>query len=134
MNGKTVKRPWITAIGYILVGGFINNCVVEAFFSTRSVDWTEMLVALGILLGTMCVRDVKMRRGKRRDCGCGKRPWITLLGWVIAAGFFINCLIAPYFESVNVINWSGLIAALSTMLGVNATKDIRLTTGKDSEE
>ena len=56
---KVVRRRWITATGWFLALGFVNNCVVAPFYpALRTIDWWQLLTGLGILLGISGTRDV----------------------------------------------------------------------------
>ena len=56
---KVIRRRWITATGWFLAMGFLNNCVVAPYYpALRTVDWWQLLTGLGILLGISGTRDV----------------------------------------------------------------------------
>lgn len=58
-ENQTVKRRWITATGWFLALGFFNNAVVAPYYSAlRTIDWWQLLTALGIMLGISGTRDV----------------------------------------------------------------------------
>ena len=49
----------IPAIGWFLVGGYVNNCVLYTFgITTREVDWYGMMFTLAVLLTASGYRDV----------------------------------------------------------------------------
>ena len=64
---KVIRRRWITATGWFLALGFVNNCVVAPFYpSLKTVDWWQLLTALGILLGISGTRDVIFYRYQQK--------------------------------------------------------------------
>ena len=129
---KKDRKPWIVAIDWILVAGIIINFVAELFWVTKMFDWRGIFVAMGVLYVIISIRDKKMEKAKIIDYG--ERPWITAMGWMVALGFVVNCFFAPYFETVDTINWIALVTAMIAVLVIDTAKDIRLATSKDSEE
>lgn len=64
---KVIRRRWITATGWFLALGFFNNCVVAPFYpALKTVDWWQLLTALGILLGISGTRDVIFYRYQQK--------------------------------------------------------------------
>ncbi len=126
----TFKRLWISVIGWILVGGFINNLYVHPFTSIELVEWSGLITSLGILLGISGTRDyfLKNSLAKLPENVSGKgwqRLWIPCVGWTLAGGYFINCILAPYIH-LNVNDWAQLITALTVILGISGARDIGL--------
>ena len=124
------KRLWISVIGWILVGGFINNLFVHPFTNIEIVEWNGLITSLGILLGISGTRDYFLKKSldKVPENVSGKgwqRWWIPCIGWVLAGGYFINCVLAPYIH-LNVNDWSQLITALTVMLGISGARDVGL--------
>lgn len=129
-NKILAKRLWISAIGYALAGGFINNLVIAPFTGQPLVAWTHLLTALGILLGISGARDYLTRnKGEElpenvSDKGW-KRLWIPITGWALFGGFFINCVLGPYLN-IALDNWAQLISTLTVMLGISGARDVGL--------
>lgn len=126
----TYKRLWISVIGWILVGGFINNLYVHPFTDIELVEWNGLITSLAILLGISGTRDyfLKNSLNKLPENVSGKgwqRLWIPCVGWTLAGGYFINCILAPYIH-LNVNDWTQLITALTVMLGISGARDIGL--------
>lgn len=64
---KVIRRRWITATGWFLALGFMNNCCVAPFYpALKTVDWWQLLTALGILLGISGTRDVIFYRYQQK--------------------------------------------------------------------
>ncbi len=130
LNNVSVKRWWISAIGYALAGGFINNLVIAPFTGQSLVDWGPMLTALGVLLGISGARDYLTRnKGESipenvSDKGW-KRMWIPIVGWALFCGFFVNCVLAPYIN-LRPNDWTQLTATLTVMLGISGARDVGL--------
>ena len=59
----------------------------------------------------------------------GSRYWITAIGWVLALGFFNNCMIYPYFD-IEPVEWAQLLTGLGVMLGISGTRDVFLNRNK----
>ena len=124
------KRLWISVIGWILVGGFVNNLFVAPFTEISLVEWNGLITSLGILLGISGTRDYFLKNSldKLPEYRSGKgwqRMWIPCVGWALAGGFFINCIIAPYLD-LRVNDWSQLITALTVILGISGARDVGL--------
>lgn len=130
MKKLEIKRLWISAIGYALAGGFINNLIIAPFTGQTLVDWGHLLTALGVLLGISGARDY-LTRNKGNDLPENvsdkgwKRMWIPITGWALFGGFFINCVLAPYL-SVFPNDWAQLTATLTVMLGISGARDVGL--------
>ena len=130
MKKLAIKRLWISAIGYALAGGFINNLIIAPFTGQTLVDWGHLLTALGVLLGISGARDY-LTRNKGNDLPENvsdkgwKRMWIPITGWALFGGFFINCVLAPYL-SVVPNDWAQLTATLTVMLGISGARDVGL--------
>jgi len=130
MKKLAIKRLWISAIGYALAGGFINNLIIAPFTGQMLVDWGHLLTALGVLLGISGARDY-LTRNKGDDMPENvsdkgwKRMWIPITGWALFGGFFINCVLAPYL-SVVPNDWAQLTATLTVMLGISGARDVGL--------
>ncbi len=126
----TYKRLWISVIGWILVGGFINNLYVHPFTDIELVEWNGLITSLAILLGISGTRDYFLKNSlaelPENVSGKGwQRLWIPCVGWTLAGGYFINCILAPYIH-LNVNDWTQLITALTVMLGISGARDIGL--------
>ena len=129
---KTIraKRWWIPAIGFALALGFVNNLMIAPFTGQELVEWGPMLTALGILLGISGARDVLTKNktgnipGNVSDKGW-KRMWIPCIGWALFGGFFVNCVLAPYFK-LTPNDWTQLVSALTVMLGISGARDVTL--------
>ena len=138
---KSLKRLWIPTIGWILVGGFVNNLFVAPFTEISLVDWSGLITSLGVLLSISGTRDYFLKESldKNPENVSGKgwqRLWIPCVGWALAGGFFINCILAPYIN-LQINDWTQLIAALTVMLGIIGARDITLRkvpTKKNSTE
>lgn len=86
------KRLWISVIGWILVGGFVNNLFVAPFTEISLVEWNGLITSLGILLGISGTRDYFLKNSldKLPENRSGKgwqRMWIPCVGWALAGGF-----------------------------------------------
>lgn len=137
------KRLWISVIGWILVGGFMNNLYVAPFTNINLVDWNGLITSLGILIGISGTRDYFLRKSLKafpeNVSGKGfQRLWIPCVGWTLAGGYFVNCILAPYID-LNVSDWSQLITALTVMLGISGVRDVGLLkspkeVGKEAKE
>ena len=124
------KRLWISAIGWTLVIGFVNNLIIRPFTDIALVDWNGLITSLAILIGISGTRDYFLKRSldKIPENLSGKgwqRMWIPMVGWAMFGGFFINCAIAPYID-LQVGDWTQLISALTVMLGISGARDIGL--------
>lgn len=62
-----MKRLWIPAIGWILAGGFFNNCILAPHMEIGLVDWAQLLTALGIMLGIGGARDIGLKVTREKD-------------------------------------------------------------------
>ena len=51
------------------------------------------------------------------------RMWIPALGAVIAAGFFINCVLEPHV-GCKVIDWEDLISTFALIIGWGGARDV----------
>ena len=124
------KRLWISAIGWALVIGFVNNLIIRPFFDIGLVEWNGLITALAVLIGISGTRDYFLKNSldKLPENRSGKgwqRLWIPAVGWAMFGGFFINCAIAPYID-LQVGDWTQLISALTVMLGISGARDIGL--------
>lgn len=125
------KRAWIPLIGWILAGGFFNNLVIHSFLDITLIDWRGMTSAVAVMITISAGRDVFMKRSSdkhlKNSTNKGwKRNWIPIIGYVIAAGFAVNCLLAPYIGLIP-NSWPELIIALTTLLGVSGIRDVAIT-------
>ena len=125
------KRAWIPLIGWILAGGFINNLLIHPFFKIDSVDYWGLISALAVMIAFSAGRDYLLKKAsskhlKNTTKKGWKRNWIPVIGYVLAAGFAINCLVAPYVDLVT-NTWPELIATLGTLLGVSGIRDVAIT-------
>ena len=130
MKNIKFKRLWISAIGWTLVIGFVNNLIIRPFFDIGLVEWNGLITALAILIGISGTRDYFLKKSldKLPENRSGKglqRLWIPAVGWAMFGGFFINCAIAPYID-LQVSDWTQLISALTVMLGISGARDIGL--------
>ena len=58
-KGVLTNKVWIPAIGWCLVFGYINNCILYTYtLTTREVDWTWLMITLGVMLTASGYRDV----------------------------------------------------------------------------
>jgi len=124
------KRWWIPAIGYTLAGGFINNLLVAPFVDINLIDYTGLTTALAILIGISGIRDYftkdSLKKLPENSGGRGwKRYWIPITGCTLCGGFFINCILAPYFD-FRVTDWAELNSILTVILGISGARDIGL--------
>ena len=131
LHNVSAKRWWISAIGYALAGGFINNLIIAPFTKQTLVEWGPMLTSLGVLLGISGVRDYLTRnKGESIPANVSgkgwKRMWIPITGWALFCGFFINCVLAPYVN-LQPNDWAQLTATLTVMLGVSGARDVTLS-------
>ena len=130
MKKKKFKRLWISATGWALVIGFVNNLIVRPFADIELVEWNGLITALAILIGISGTRDYFLKKSldkipENRSGKGWQRMWIPMIGWAMFGGFFINCAIAPYFD-LHVSDWSQLNSALTVMLGISGARDIGL--------
>lgn len=54
------------------------------------------------------------------------RLWVPAAGIVLAIGFFNNCVLLPWLENENIIDWTNLIFTLAIMLGLGGARDVAL--------
>jgi len=62
-----------------------------------------------------------MKIGKKKT-----RLWIPAAGIVLAFGFFNNCVLLPWLEKEEIIDWTNLIFTLTIMLGLGGARDVAL--------
>lgn len=126
-------RYWINAIGWAIALGFLNNCVLWAYFPIGQVEWSMLLSVLAVMLGVSGARDIGLGRNhdafeENENLPDGqkviRRRWITATGWFLALGFVNNCVVAPYYSSLRLIDWWQLLTALGIMLGISGTRDV----------
>jgi len=140
------KRYWIPAIGWFLFAGFFNNCVLAPYLSIKTVEWSQLLTALAVMLAISGARDVGLKKksddstrttevdGKIVKVGTlGKRYWIPAIGWCLALGFFNNCAVYPYAD-IAIVEWGQLLTGLGVMLGISGTRDVFLNRNKELAE
>ena len=125
------KRAWIPLIGWILAGGFVNNLVLHPFFKITLVDHWGLISALAVMIAFSAGRDYLLKKASNKHLKNTtnkgwKRNWIPVIGYILAAGFAINCLVAPYVN-LEPNTWPELIAALGTLLGVSGIRDVAIT-------
>lgn len=140
------KRYWIPAIGWFLFIGFFNNCVLAPYLSIKTIEWSQLLTALAVMLAISGARDVGLK--KKSDDSTqtakvdgkvikiftvGKRLWIPAVGWCLALGFFNNCAVYPYAD-IDIVEWGQLLTGLGVMLGISGTRDIFLNRNKEIAE
>ena len=53
-----------------------------------------------------------------------KRFWIVIIGFCIAFGFVINCVLYPLFVGVRQIYWEYLTIMASSLLGISGIRDV----------
>ncbi len=127
---KKFKRLWISAIGWTLVIGFVNNLIIRPFANIELVEWNGLITALAVLIGISGARDYFLKNAldkipENRSGKGWQRLWIPMVGWALWGGFFINCALAPYID-LQVSDWTQLISALTVMLGISGARDIGL--------
>ncbi len=132
-----LDRGWVVSIGYVIAIGFINNLLIAPFFNITLIDWGQMATALGVLLGISGTRDYLTRNkgDAMPSCVSGKgwkRMWIPIVGWTLFFGYFINCVIAPYF-SLQINDWLQLNTVLTVMLGISGAREVVLLPDKEDE-
>ena len=133
----TGKRYWIPAIGWFLFLGFFNNCVLAPYLDIKTIEWSQLLTALAVMLSISGARDIGLKKQPDDDKSkkegkpavLGSRYWITAIGWVLALGFFNNCMIYPYFD-IEPVEWAQLLTGLGVMLGISGTRDVFLNRNK----
>ncbi len=132
-SGKNTawKRAWIPLIGWILAGGFVNNLLLHPFFKITLVDYWGLISTLAVMIAFSAGRDYLLKKAsskhlKNTTNKGWKRNWIPVIGYVLAAGFAINCLVAPYVDLVT-NTWPELVATLGTLLGVSGIRDVAIT-------
>lgn len=137
------KRLWIPAIGFSLVFGLINCCIMTIFFDIE-VDWASLITSLSLLVGISGTRDVVLKNIKSAVTVVedsiptlkinAKRLWIPCFGWVLAIGFFICYVLVPWFEKLEPANLSQMNTALAIMLAISGARDVGLKVGKKSSK
>lgn len=140
------KRFWIPAIGWFLFIGFFNNCVLAPYLSIKTVEWSQLLTALAVMLAISGARDVGLKKKSDNSVQTtvidgkivkfftvGKRLWIPAVGWCLALGFFNNCAVYPYAD-INIVEWGELLTGLGVMLGISGTRDVFLNRNKELAE
>lgn len=140
------KRYWIPAIGWFLFIGFFNNCVLAPYLSIKTIEWSQLLTALAVMLAISGARDVGLKKKSDNSVKTaekdgkivkistiGKRYWIPAVGWCLALGFFNNCAVYPYAD-IAVVEWGQLLTGLGVMLGISGTRDVFLNRNKELAE
>lgn len=140
------KRYWIPAIGWFLFLGFFNNCVLFPYFEIKTVEWGQLMTALGVMLAISGARDVGLKKENENSVvikevdghqteiyTIGKRYWIPAIGWCLALGFFNNSAVYP-FADIKIVEWGQLLTGLAVMLGISGTRDVFLNRNKKLAE
>lgn len=142
------KRLWISAVGFMIALGYIMNCIVEPSCqgAVRLIDWGDLNQSLLILLAISGTRDITLEGIKLiggrisiknieecEDPECQpfrkavKRYWIPVVGWALAGGYFMNCVMWPLIPTITVVEWDNLAIALLTVLAISGGRDISLS-------
>lgn len=142
------KRLWISAVGFMIALGYIMNCIVQPSCegAVRLIDWKDLNQSLLILLAISGTRDITLEGIKLiggrvsiknitecEDPECQpfrkavKRYWIPVVGWALAGGYFMNCVMWPLIPSITVVEWDNLAIALLTLLSISGGRDISLS-------
>lgn len=127
------SRMWIPALGVVIAYGFFHNCAIAPYFDCRSIDWTQLILTFCIVLGLGGARDVALQKfyyigevQKSIDASnsrsLGNKIWIPAIGWCLVLGFSNNFIIASYFN-IGMIEWGGLLSALSILLTISGVRD-----------
>ena len=58
------KRYWIPAIGWCLAFAILNNCGLFPYFEVKIVEWDQVLIGMGVLLGISATRDWLLKKNK----------------------------------------------------------------------
>lgn len=127
------SRMWIPALGVVIAYGFFHNCAIAPYFNCRSIDWTQLILTFCIVLGLGGARDVALQKfyyigevQKSIDASnsrsLGNKIWIPAIGWCLVLGFSNNFIIASYFN-IGMIEWGGLLSALSILLTISGVRD-----------
>ncbi|MBR1904712.1 MAG: hypothetical protein IJ824_06025 [Alphaproteobacteria bacterium] len=57
-KGKLSNKVWIPAIGWFLVLGYINNCILYIYDITpREIDWLGLIATLAVMFTASGARD-----------------------------------------------------------------------------
>lgn len=124
---------WIPALGVVIAYGFFHNCAIAPYFDCRAIDWTQLILTFCIVLGLGGARDVALQKfyyigevQKSIDASnsrsLGNKIWIPAIGWCLVLGFSNNFIIASYFN-IGMIEWGGLLSALSILLTISGVRD-----------
>lgn len=71
-NAKAAKgflsnKVWIPAIGWFLVAGYINNCILYIYDITpREIDWWGLIVSLAVMFTASGARDYGIYRQENK--------------------------------------------------------------------
>lgn len=142
------SKLWISAVGFVIAAGYIMNCVIEPSCqgAVRLIDWKDLNQSLLILLAISGTRDITLEGIKLiggrisiknitecEDPDCQpfrkavKRYWIPVVGWALAGGYFMNCVMWPLIPTITVVEWDNLAIALLTLLAISGGRDISLS-------
>lgn len=142
------KRLWISAVGFMIAIGYIMNCIVEPSCqgAVRLINWSDLNQSLLILLAISGTRDITLEGIKLiggrisiknitecEDPECQpfrkavKRYWIPVVGWALAGGYFMNCVMWPLIPTITIVEWDNLAIALLTLLAISGGRDISLS-------
>lgn len=137
------RHLWITGTGTMLGLGIFIKCVLKPLINEISpADPQGMIYSLAILLIATCSRDILIERArqiKRLEIKtpedeffddklppkkAAKRWWIPFVGWAIAGGYAINCVVCPFATDIQPVDWTFLEIVLLLMLVITGGKDI----------
>lgn len=128
------SRMWIPALGCVTAYGFFHNCIIAPYVESHIIDWTNLILTLCIIIGIGGARDVVLRRfqylgtitpdAMQRTKGLiTNKIWIPIIGWCLVGGFANNFIVYPYVGH-NLVDWSGLMSALSVMLTISGAREV----------
>ncbi|MBR1648653.1 MAG: hypothetical protein IJ689_03540 [Alphaproteobacteria bacterium] len=141
------SKLWISGIGFMLALGYFMNCVVvpSGWHNARLIDWDSLNQSLLVLLAISGTRDITLEGirligGKLSITNSKeyanlddysffrilKRFWIPVVGWGVACGYFMNCVIWPLFKNVELVAWEPLATALLIMLVISGGREVTL--------
>lgn len=127
------SRMWIPALGVVIAYGFFHNCAIAPYFNCRAIDWTQLILTFSIVLGLGGARDIVLQKfyylgeveksiNAANSRSLGNKIWIPAIGWCLVLGFSNNFIVASYFNIV-MIDWGGLLSALSILLTISGARD-----------
>jgi hypothetical protein len=125
------SRTWIPALGMVVGYGFLHNCAIAPLTGCRTVEWTNLILTLSILIGLGGARDIVLRKFSYIGQVVEEAPksllrnkiWIPFVGWCLVFGFANNMILVPHISAVGTVEWSGLLSTLSILLTVSGVRD-----------